>query len=124
MIRRAARVVRSLQIILILYACIRRIELVKNSLHRILVGVQEQIIEQRRHSVVGDVVGGELLDLVLRGAVYDADVAVGTGEALVRGVRVDAHGEGEVDLAEAIVFVVAGWVAEVAGGWGGENQVW
>ena len=120
MIRRA-RTPRPLQVILILNRGLRRIKLVENPLLRRLASVQIQVVEEGRDGVVGEFVGGELHGFVLGGAFEDAEVAVGAGVGLGGGLGVDAHGEGEVDFAVAVVFVVVRWVAEVAGGWGGED---
>lgn len=101
----------------------RPLNLIVNSLSLRLATPQEQIVEERRDGVVGDVGGGELLAGVLAAAVGDAKVAVGAGEGGGVGLRVDPHGEGEGDAAVAVVLVVVGWVAEVAWGWGGEDEV-
>lgn len=98
-------------------------DLVEDALRRILAAIEIQVVEEGRDGVVGDVGGRELLGGELRGAVGEAEVAVGGGEGVGVGLRVDAHGKGEVDSAVAVVFVVADWVAEVAGGGGGENEV-
>ena len=99
------------------------LNLVKDALPRHRNPGEEHIVEEGRDGVVGDVGGRELLAGVLGATVGDAEVAVGGGEDVGVGLRVDAHGEGEGDAAVAVVFVVVGWVAEVAGGRSGENEV-
>ena len=60
---------------------------------------------------------------ILGGAFQDAEVAVGAGVCVCGVLGVDTHGEGEVDLAIAVVFVVTGRVAEVAWCWRCKDEV-
>ena len=82
-----------------------------------------QIAEERRDGVVGDVRVWEGLGLVLGLAVEDGEVAIRAGVDGRAGLAVDVYGGGEGDVAEAVVFVRAGRVAEVARCWGGEDEV-
>lgn len=101
----------------------RALNLVENSLPRRCARLQVQIVEERRDGVVGDVGRGELLAGVLRAAVGEGEEAVGGGEDVGVAGGVDADGEREGDLAVGVVFVVARWVAEVARGRRGQDQV-
>ena len=97
------------------------IDLVVKALAGLLAAVEEQIIEERRDSVLGNVGVGEGVDLELRGAAIQANVAVAAGEGAGGRGAVELDGEGEVEFAVGVVFVVVWWVAEVAGSWGGED---
>lgn len=60
---------------------------------------------------------------VLRGAVGQTEEAVGGGEDVGVGIGVYAYGEGEGDPAVAVVFVVIGWISEVASSGRWEDEV-
>lgn len=93
--------------------------LVVDSLTRVLLAVDHEIVEEWRYRVLGNRGDGEPVDLVLRGAAVEAYVAVAAGEGAGRGDAEELDVEGEVDVAVGIVFVEVRWVAEVAGGWRG-----
>lgn len=97
------------------------VDLIVNALTRLLLAVEEQVVEERRDGVIRDGGVGEGVDLELRGAAVEADVAVAAGEGAGEGVAVELDGEGEVEFAVGVVFVVVWWVAEVAGCWRGED---
>jgi hypothetical protein len=96
-------------------------DLVVDPLTRLLLAVEEQVVEEWRDSVLRDGGVGEGVDLELRGAAVEADVAVAAGEGACEGVAVELDGEGEVEFAVRVVFVVVWWVAEVAGCWRGKD---
>ena len=91
------------------------VNLVINALTRLFLPVQEQVVEERRNSVLRDTGIGEGVDLELRGAAVETDVAVAAGEGARERVAVELNGEGEIELAVGVVFVVVWWVAEVTG---------
>jgi hypothetical protein len=91
------------------------INLIVNPLARVLLAIQLEVVEERSDSVVWNARVGEPVILELRGAAVQADVAVTAGESALRGRAVELDGEGEVQLAVGVVFVVVCWVAEVAG---------
>lgn len=97
------------------------VNLVVNALTRLFLPVQEQVVEERRNSVLRDTGIGEGVDLKLRGAAVQADVAVTASEGAREGVAVELYGEGEVEFAVGVVFVVVWWVAEVTGSWRGKD---
>ena len=97
------------------------VNLVINALTRLFLPVQEQVVEERRNSVLRDTGIGEGVDLKLRGAAVQADVAVTASEGAREGVAVELYGEGEVEFAVGVVFVVVWWVAEVTGSWRGKD---
>ena len=66
---------------------------------------QVQIIEERCDCVIRYVGRRELLVGVLRAAALDGDVAVGARVCHRVTLRVDLHFEGELDLAETVIFV-------------------
>lgn len=92
-------------------------DLVVNALTRLLPPVEEQVVEERRDGVLRDAGVREGVDLELRGAAVEADVAVAAGESAREGVTVELDGEGEVEFAVGVVFIVVWWVAEVTGSW-------
>lgn len=93
------------------------VNLVVNALTRLFLPVQEKVVEERRNGVLRDTGVGEGVDLKLRGAAVQADVAVAASEGAREGVAVELYGEGEVEFAVRVVFVVVWWVAEVTGSW-------
>ena len=96
-------------------------DLVIDALARLLLSVKEEVVEERRDGVLRDAGVGERVDLELRGAAVQANVAVAAGEGACEGVAVELDGEGEVEFAVRVVFVVVWWVAEVAGCWRGKD---
>jgi len=71
-------------------------DLVVNALARGFVAVEHEVVEEGRDGVFGDAGVGEVLDLELRGAAVEADVAVAAGEGAREGVAVELDGEGEI----------------------------
>lgn len=66
------------------------INLVENPLLRTPASLENEIVEEGRDGIVWDVGRGKLLRGVLRGAVGEAEVAVGGGEGVGVGLGVDA----------------------------------
>lgn len=97
------------------------VDLVVNALTRLLLAVEERVVEERRDSVLGNAGVGEGVDLELRGAAVEADVAVAAGEGARERVAVELDAEGEVEFTVRVVFIVVWRVAEVAGGGRGED---
>ena len=98
-------------------------DLVVDPLTRLLLAVEEQVVEEWRDSVLRDGGVGEGVDLELRGAAVEADVAVAAGEGAGEGVAVELDGEWEVEFAVRVVFVIIWWVAEVTWCRRGKDQV-
>jgi hypothetical protein len=97
------------------------VDLVVDALAGLLAAIEEQIIEERRDSVLRNGGVREGVDLELRGAAVQADVAVAAGEGAGGGGAVELDREGEVEFAVGVVFVVVWWVAEIAGCGRGED---
>jgi hypothetical protein len=97
------------------------VNLVVNPLAGLFLAVEEEVVEERRDGVLGNAGVGEGVDLELRGATVEADVAIAAGEGAREGVAVELDAEGEVKFAVGVVFVVVWWVAEVAGSGRGED---
>ena len=93
------------------------VDLIVNALARLLPAVEEEVVEERCYGVLWDGRVGEGVDLELRGAAVQADVAVAAREGAREGVTVELDAEGEVEFAVGVVFVVVWWVAEVTGRW-------
>jgi hypothetical protein len=97
------------------------IDLIVDPLAGLLLAVEEQVVEERRDSILRDGGVGEGVDLKLRGAAVQADVAVAAGEGAGGRGTVELDREGEVEFAVGVVFVVVWWVAEIAGCGRGED---
>lgn len=97
------------------------VNLVVDALTRLFLPVQEKVVEERRDSVLRDSGVGEGVDLELRGAAVETDVAVAAGEGARERVAVELDGEGEIEFAVGVVFVVVWWIAEVTGCRRGKN---
>lgn len=98
-------------------------DLVVNSLTRVLLSMNHDIVEERRNGVLRDRIDGEPVDLVLRGAAVEAYVAVAAGKGARGGDAEELDVEGKVDVAVGVVFIEVWWVAEVAGSWRGQDEV-